>query len=68
MTDMALQDGNVKALLAKERMEQAADDFAVSSDWQKSLTYDKSGNLQNTLRNLTLILQNDEMLKAIVFN
>lgn len=68
MTDMALQDGNVKALLAKERMEQAADDFAISSDWQKSLTYDKSGNLQNTLRNLTLILQNDEMLKAIVFN
>ena len=68
MSEMALQDGNVKALLAKERMAQAADDFAVSSDWQKNLTYDKSGNLQNTLRNLTLILQNDKMLKAIVFN
>ena len=68
MSDMALQDGNVKALLAQERMAQAADDFAVSSDWQKNLTYDKAGNLQNTLRNLTLILQNDEMLKALVFN
>ena len=68
MSDMALNDGNVKALLAKERMAQAADDFAVSSDWQKNLTFDKAGNLQNTLRNLTLILQNDEMLKAIVFN
>lgn len=68
MSEMALQDGNVKALLAKERMAQAADDFAVSADWQKNLTYDKAGNLQNTLRNLTLILQNDEMLKAIVFN
>ena len=68
MSEMALQDGNVKALLAKERMAQAADDFAVSADWQKNLTYDKAGNLQNTLRNLPLILQNDEMLKAIVFN
>lgn len=68
MSDMALQDGNVKALLAQERMAQAEDDFSVSSDWQKNLTYDKAGNLQNTLRNLTLILQNDEMLKAIVFN
>lgn len=68
MADMALNDGNVKALLTQERMAQAADDFAASSDWQKNLTYDKAGNLRNTLRNLTLILQNDEMLKAIVFN
>lgn len=68
MSDMAVQDGNVKALLAKERMAQAEDDFAVSDDWQKNLTYDKSGNLQNTLRNLTLILENDEMLQSIVFN
>lgn len=68
MSDMALQDGNVKALLAQERMAQAEDDFAVSADWQKNLTYDKAGKLQNTLRNLTLILQNDETLKSIVFN
>lgn len=68
MSDFALQDGNVKALLAKERMDQATDDFAVSSDWQRSLTFDRMGNLQNTLRNLTLILENDPMLKDIVFN
>lgn len=66
MSDMALQDENVKALIAQERMAQAEADFAVSSDWQKNLTYDKARNLQNTLRNLTLILQNNEMLKAIV--
>lgn len=52
MSDMALQDGNVKALLAQERMAQAANDLAVSSDWQKNLTYDKAGNLQNTLETI----------------
>ena len=68
MSDFALQDGNVKALFAKEKLQQAADDFAASSDWQRNLTFDRAGNLQNTLRNLTLILQNDPMLKDIVFN
>ena len=68
MSDMALRDGNVKALFAQERLAQAAEDFAVSDDWRKNLTYDKTGNLQNTLRNLTLILQNDQMLQALVFN
>ena len=68
MSDFALQDGNVKALFTKEKLQQAADDFAASSDWQRNLTFDRAGNLQNTLRNLTLILQNDPMLKDIVFN
>lgn len=68
MTEFALQDDKVKALLAKERMEQATDDFAEDADWSSRLTYDKAGNLQNTLRNLTLILQNDESLQSIVFN
>lgn len=68
MSDFALQDGNVKALFAKEKLQQAADDFAASTDWQRNLTFDRAGNLQNTLRNLTLILQNDPMLKDIVFN
>jgi putative DNA primase/helicase len=68
MSEMALQDGNVKALFVQERMAQAEDDFKESGDWQKNLVYDKAGNLKNTLRNLTLILQNDENLKDIVFN
>lgn len=68
MSEMALQDGNVKALFAQERMVQAEDDFKESGEWQKNLVYDKAGNLKNTLRNLTLILQNDENLKDIVFN
>ena len=68
MSEFALSDGKVRALLSQERMEQAADDFRDSGDWQKKLVYDKAGNLKNTLRNLTLILQNDENLKDIVFN
>ena len=68
MSDFALADGKVRALLSQERMEQAEDDFRDSGDWQKNLVYDKAGNLKNTLRNLTLILQNDENLKDIVFN
>lgn len=68
MTDLALSDGKVRSLLSQERMAQAADDFKESGDWQKNLVYDKAGNLKNTLRNLTVILQNDENLQDIVFN
>lgn len=68
MSDLALSDGKVRSLLSQERMTQAEDDFNESGDWQKNLVYDKSGNLKNTLRNLTLILQNDENLQDIVFN
>lgn len=67
MTDLALQDPKVKALMAEERRQQAAEDFS-SPDWESKLSYDRAGNLQNTLRNLTLILENDDHLKGIVFN
>lgn len=68
MSDMALSDPEVRSLLTKERRAEAAEDFAGSDDWLGKLTYDKAGNLQNTLHNLTLILANDEKLKSIVFN
>ena len=42
MTDFAITDDAVKAQLAKERMEQAGEDFA-DADWQKHLTLDKTG-------------------------
>ena len=67
MSELALSDANVKSLLAKERKAEANADFTDGS-WQGQLTYDRAGNLQNTLRNLTLILEHDENLKAIVFN
>ena len=67
MSDLALKDEKVKTLLAEERKAEAKTDF-TDSNWQGQLTYDKAGNLKNSLRNLTLILEHDENLKSIVFN
>jgi predicted P-loop ATPase len=51
--------------LLKERQEKASQEF---EDWTKGLQREKNGNLCNTLQNLTLILKNDDNLRAIVFN
>ena len=67
MTDFALADEKVKTVFAEERKAQASSEFA-DEDWQTRLELDKAGNIKNTLRNLTLILENDPMLKPLVFN
>lgn len=67
MTDFALKDDKVKAIFAGDRLAQAAADFN-DEDWQSNLELDKAGNIKNTLRNLTIILENDPNLKDIVFN
>lgn len=67
MADFALQDDRVKAVFAGERLAQAATDFD-NEDWQSHLELDKAGNIKNTLRNLTIILENDPNLKPLVFN
>ncbi|MGI5965421.1 MAG: VapE domain-containing protein [Anaerotruncus rubiinfantis] len=67
MTDFALADEKVKTVFAEERQAQASSEFD-DEDWQTRLELDKAGNIKNTLRNLTLILENDPMLKPLVFN
>ena len=67
MCDFALKDSKVKAVYAQERQAEAEEEF-VNEDWQTHLEIGKNGEVRNTLRNLTLILQNDENLKALVFN
>lgn len=67
MTDFALADEKVKTVFAEERQAQASSEFA-DEDWQTRLELDKAGNIKNTLRNLTIILENDPMLKPLVFN
>ena len=67
MSELAVSDDKVKAVFAKERLSQAKTEF-VEDDWQKQLDIDKSGTVKNTLRNLTIILENDPNLKALVFN
>lgn len=67
MSDLALGDDKVKAVFAGERIAQASAEFS-DEDWQNGLELDKSGHVKNTLRNLTLILENDPDLKGVVFN
>lgn len=67
MTELALKDEKVKAVFAQERLAQAEEEFD-EGQWQARLELDKAGNVKNTLRNLTLILENDPNLKPLVFN
>ena len=70
MSDFAVNDENVKMTIAGERMEIAEKEFSgENGNWLKQLEYEKRSTVvKNTLRNLLLILNNDEKLKGIVFN
>ena len=70
MSEFAVSDENVKMTIAGERMEKAEKEFSgENEDWQKELEYEKRSTVvKNTLRNLLVILNNDEKLKGIVFN
>lgn len=72
MTGFASNDEQVKLLLVQERQSRAVDDFTEEdkdTDWQKKLEYEsRSTVLKNNLHNITLILQHDPNLKALVFN
>ena len=67
MSDLALSSDRVKEVFAEERKAQATEEFS-DEDWQNGLELDKAGGIKNTLRNLTIILENDDYLKALVFN
>lgn len=72
MNELAASDERVKLLLADERRVQAVDEFTgieENQDWEKNLEYEpRSMVLKNSLHNLTLVLENDPNLKALVFN
>ena len=70
MCEFAVKDENVKMTIAGEQMEKAEKEFSgENEDWLKQLEYEKRSTVvKNTLRNLLLILNNDEKLKGIVFN
>lgn len=67
MQEFASQNEQVRVTLGKEREASARMDFA-EEDWKKQLEYNRQGILINNLKNLLLILNNDENLKGIVFN
>ena len=65
MMDFAVKDELVSATLLREKQEVAAAEF---DDWTKALRRDRGGLLQNSLHNITLIMENDDKLKVICFN
>lgn len=68
MSEFAVKDEAVGALLLEDHRRNAAADFAEGEDWTKGLTRIKSGEVENTLGNLLLILTYDEALAGIRFN
>lgn len=68
MQEFALKDEKVKKQIIIEKQIQAKVEFSEEEDWKMSLEYNKQGILINNLRNLIIILNNDEKLKGIVFN
>ena len=71
MCEFAGNDDKVKLLMLKEKQEKAAIEFDSEDEdaWKTQLEYEsRSTRLKSSLHNLTLILQNDNALRGIVFN
>ena len=73
MMDFAQADGRVKTQALEDKHTAAQEEFTVIADdgddsWRIKLTLTKKGDVENTIQNLTFILQNDANLKGIVFN
>ncbi|EJP32008.1 virulence-associated protein E [Selenomonas sp. FOBRC9] len=69
MAEFAAKDEKVRTLALKERQERAVEDFAEEDDWKDKLVRQKkSTQIENSLYNIKLIMQNDPYMKNIVFN
>ena len=71
MAEFASQDEEVRMHIFEEKQTKAAEEFSEEAPdaWKKQLTYQKKTmEIENTLHNLKLIVENDENLKGIVFN
>ena len=69
MAEFAAKDEKVRTLALKERQDRAVEEFAEEEDWKAKLVRQKkSAQLENSLYNIKLIMQNDPYMKNIVFN
>ena len=71
MAEFASSDDRVKLKILEEKQQSATEEFdeADPDAWKKQLQYEKKTmELKNNLHNITLIMENDENLKSIVFN
>lgn len=71
MTELAGADKKVRKLIAREKRESAASDFAgieeADDSWMEKLECDKKGNVKSTAPNVLIILENDPKLKGHLF-
>jgi len=69
-SEFAAADTQVKALLNKERMNEVIKDFDLEPEdeidtcWTSELKYDNKGQLNSTIENVLIILENDYFLKG----
>ena len=71
MAEFASSDDQVKLNIFAERQQEASAEFDEEDPdaWKTQLTYQKkTAQIENTLHNLKLIMENDEAMKQIVFN
>ena len=72
MRKFAMSLDEVKMRAAEERLQEAGADFedpAVDDSWKARLVYEpRTLKLENSLHNIQLILENDPLLRDIVFN
>ncbi|OLN21889.1 hypothetical protein BTO30_12385 [Domibacillus antri] len=73
MREFVRKDPGVKEAAARERLDSAVEEFdEIEIDveekpdlkWTRKLTYDKSGEVESTVPNIVLVLENDPLLKG----
>lgn len=69
MSEFAVADERVKLLMTEERIADASREFDKGEDWRSQLKYQTRGNvLENSVWNLSLILNNDSDFTGFAFN
>ena len=72
MVEFVQEDKGTRLTLGRELQSQAAEDFAEEPDdpeaWKTRLTYDKQGSLVPDMKNVMLILRNDDRISGIRYN
>ncbi len=71
MMELASEDSEVKLTLGRERFESLDGEFDFSNedekevnlDWMEKLSYDKKGEIENTIQNALVVLENDPRVK-----
>lgn len=67
MQQFAVEDEQVKLVLAQERLEETELEF-TEDNWQTHLEHDRSGAVKDTLGNLVHILRHDPKLQGLAFD